>query len=63
MSKIEKIPFGRTGHNSSRLLLGAAAFSDVTQAEADTQAWLSSTLAVNTISSTLAPRDRSPMGR
>src|SRR5690606_17738583 len=29
------LPFGRTGHNSTRLLLGAAAFSDVTQAEAD----------------------------
>jgi aryl-alcohol dehydrogenase-like predicted oxidoreductase len=28
-------PFGRTGHLSSRLLLGAAAFGQVTQAEAD----------------------------
>jgi aryl-alcohol dehydrogenase-like predicted oxidoreductase len=35
MSEIEKIPFGRTGHESTRLLLGAAAFADVTQEEAD----------------------------
>jgi aryl-alcohol dehydrogenase-like predicted oxidoreductase len=35
MSKIEQLPFGRTGHLSTRLLLGAAAFSDVSQAEAD----------------------------
>jgi len=32
---IEKLPFGRTGHISTRLLFGAAAFSLVTQAEAD----------------------------
>lgn len=32
---IEKIPFGRTGHNSTRTLFGAAALSRVTQAEAD----------------------------
>jgi aryl-alcohol dehydrogenase-like predicted oxidoreductase len=32
---IEQIPFGRTGHLSSRTLLGAAAFGSVTQAEAD----------------------------
>ncbi len=32
---IASIPFGRTGHNSTRTLFGAAAFSDVTQAEAD----------------------------
>jgi aryl-alcohol dehydrogenase-like predicted oxidoreductase len=32
---IEKIPFGRTGHNSSRTLFGAAALWSVTQAEAD----------------------------
>lgn len=35
MSTIESDQFGRTGHLSTRLLLGAAAFSDVTQAEAD----------------------------
>lgn len=35
MNQIEQIPFGRTGHMSTRLLFGAAAFSDVTQAEAD----------------------------
>lgn len=35
MRKIEQQVFGRTGHMSSRLLLGAAAFSAVTQAEAD----------------------------
>jgi aryl-alcohol dehydrogenase-like predicted oxidoreductase len=32
---IEKIPFGRTGHLSTRTLFGAAALSSVTQAEAD----------------------------
>jgi hypothetical protein len=29
------IPFGRTAHNSTRLVFGAAAFFDVTQKEAD----------------------------
>jgi aryl-alcohol dehydrogenase-like predicted oxidoreductase len=28
-------PFGRTGHHSTRAIFGAAAFSDVSQAEAD----------------------------
>jgi aryl-alcohol dehydrogenase-like predicted oxidoreductase len=32
---IEKIPFGRTGHESSCTIFGAAAFSSVTQEEAD----------------------------
>ncbi len=32
---IEKMPFGRTGHNSSRVIFGAAALGNVTQAEAD----------------------------
>ena len=32
---IEKIPFGRTGHNSTRTLFGAAAFWATPQAEAD----------------------------
>lgn len=32
---IEKIPFGRTGHLSTRTLFGAAALARVTQAEAD----------------------------
>ena len=32
---IPKKVFGRTGHNSTRLLFGAAAFGDVTQDEAD----------------------------
>lgn len=32
---IAKQPFGRTGHLSSRTIFGAAAFSQVTQAEAD----------------------------
>ncbi len=32
---IEKLPFGRTGHISSRLLFGAAALGGVTQAEAE----------------------------
>ncbi len=33
---IQKIPFGNTGHVSTRTLLGAAAFGEVTQHEADT---------------------------
>jgi aryl-alcohol dehydrogenase-like predicted oxidoreductase len=32
---IQKAPFGRTGHESSRVLFGAASLSAVTQAEAD----------------------------
>lgn len=35
MHQIKQLIFGRTAHHSTRLLLGAAAFSDVTQAEAD----------------------------
>ena len=35
MKTIEKQPFGRTGHSSIRTLFGAAALSQVTQAEAD----------------------------
>jgi aryl-alcohol dehydrogenase-like predicted oxidoreductase len=35
MPSIEKRPFGRTGHMSTVTLFGAAAFSRVTQAEAD----------------------------
>ena len=35
MNHIEQSLFGRTAHPSTRLLLGAAAFSDVSQAEAD----------------------------
>ena len=35
MNPIDQLPFGRTTHPSTRLLLGAAAFSDVSQAEAD----------------------------
>jgi aryl-alcohol dehydrogenase-like predicted oxidoreductase len=33
---IPTFPFGRTGHDSSRTLLGGAAFSNVSQTEADT---------------------------
>jgi len=32
---IETTPFGRTGHDSTRIIFGAAAFSSVTQDEAD----------------------------
>jgi aryl-alcohol dehydrogenase-like predicted oxidoreductase len=32
---IATIPFGRTGHESTRIIFGAAAFSEVTQDEAD----------------------------
>ena len=39
--------FGRSGHLSSRVLLGAAAFSEVTQAEADTAIELALSFGVN----------------
>ena len=32
---ISTLPFGHTGHTSTRLIFGAFAFSQVTQAEAD----------------------------
>lgn len=32
---IQKIPFGKTGHMSTRTIFGAAALGSVTQAEAD----------------------------
>ena len=32
---IPTLPFGRTGHESTRIIFGAAALSSVTQAEAD----------------------------
>ena len=44
---IAKQPFGQTGHLSSRVLLGAAAFSEVTQTEADTAIDLALSLGVN----------------
>src|SRR4030042_4724657 len=46
---IAKHGFGRTGHLSTRLLLGAAAFSDVTQAEADSALELAFSYGVNHI--------------
>lgn len=39
--------FGRTGHSSSRVLLGAAAFSDVSQADADASIELAISYGVN----------------
>ncbi len=44
---IAKSVFGRTGHLSSRVLLGAAAFSEVKQAEADAAIDLALTYGVN----------------
>ena len=49
MNQIEQHPFGRTGHLSTRLLLGAAAFSDVTQAEADATMDLALSYGINHI--------------
>ena len=46
---IAKHGFGRTGHLSTRLLLGAAAFSDVTQVEADSALELAFSYGVNHI--------------
>jgi aryl-alcohol dehydrogenase-like predicted oxidoreductase len=47
MNPIEQIPFGRTGHASSRLLLGAAAFWDVPQAAADATMELALSYGIN----------------
>lgn len=44
---IEKLAFGRTGHDSSRVLLGAAAFWDVPQSQADESIELALALGVN----------------
>ena len=44
---ITKQAFGRSGHMSSRILLGAAAFSEVTQAEADAALELALSFGVN----------------
>jgi aryl-alcohol dehydrogenase-like predicted oxidoreductase len=44
---ISKLAFGRSGHISSRLLLGAAAFSEVTQDEADVAMALALSVGVN----------------
>jgi aryl-alcohol dehydrogenase-like predicted oxidoreductase len=46
---IAKQPFGRTGHRSSRILLGAAAFMAVTQDEADAAIELALSKGVNHI--------------
>jgi predicted aldo/keto reductase-like oxidoreductase len=35
MPTLARLPFGRIGHDSTRVIFGAAAFSNVTQAEAD----------------------------
>jgi len=44
---IKQHTFGRTGHSSSRVLLGAAAFWSVTQAEADATIELALTYGIN----------------
>lgn len=44
---ITKLSFGRTGHSSSRVLLGAAAFGRVTQAETDEAMALALSFGVN----------------
>jgi aryl-alcohol dehydrogenase-like predicted oxidoreductase len=46
---ISRMPFGKTGHQSSRALLGAAAFGQVTQAEADAAIELALAAGVNHI--------------
>jgi aryl-alcohol dehydrogenase-like predicted oxidoreductase len=49
VNTIDKLPFGRTGHVSTRLILGAAAFSNVTQAEADATLDLAFSYGINHI--------------
>jgi aryl-alcohol dehydrogenase-like predicted oxidoreductase len=46
---IEKAPFGKTGHESTRTIFGAAALGSVTQAEADRTLELIAELGVNHI--------------
>jgi aryl-alcohol dehydrogenase-like predicted oxidoreductase len=46
---IKKLPFGRTGHQSSRTLFGAAALGSVTQDEADTALEVAYSYGVNHI--------------
>ena len=48
-SMIDKVPFGRTGHLSTRAILGAAAFGEVTQDEADAALELAFSQGVNHI--------------
>jgi predicted aldo/keto reductase-like oxidoreductase len=47
LNMITKLPFGRTGHLSSRILLGAAAFGRITQAETDEAMALALSFGVN----------------
>lgn len=49
MVPISTMPFGKTGHHSSRALLGAAAFGQVTQDEADAAIELALSSGVNHI--------------
>lgn len=49
MALISTMPFGKTGHSSSRALLGAAAFGQVTQDEADAAIDLALAAGVNHI--------------
>src|SRR5215510_4224976 len=44
---ISKHPFGRTGHQSSRAILGAAAFGKTTQAETDATMDLTLSFGIN----------------
>jgi aryl-alcohol dehydrogenase-like predicted oxidoreductase len=46
---IDQLPFGHTGHLSTRTILGAAAFSQVTQKEADTTLEMALSSGVNHI--------------
>jgi len=49
MDMIERQVFGRSGHQSTRLILGAAAFAQVTQAETDAAMELVSAYGINHI--------------
>src|SRR5512144_507887 len=44
---IANYPFGRTGHISSRVILGAAAFGEVSQAETDASMELALSYGIN----------------
>ena len=57
MTPIEHSPFGRTTHPSTRLLLGAAAFSDVTQAEADATMDVALSYGICLLYTSPSPRD------
>ena len=55
---IERIPFGRTGHTSSRIIFGAAALGGMKQERADRTLELLDQYQVCLLYTSPSPRDR-----